>query len=59
MHRFIYANAGIDQSNIKGDGGVTTLPEDSDTSAAAIRDSLTGESGVEIGVIVSDMFNRT
>ncbi len=58
VHGFICANAGIDQSNIEGDGVVTTLPEDSDTSAAAIRDSLTGESGVEIGVIVSDTFNR-
>jgi coenzyme F420-0:L-glutamate ligase/coenzyme F420-1:gamma-L-glutamate ligase len=39
-------------------GVVTTLPEDSDTSVAVIRDSLTGESGVEIGVVVSDKFNR-
>ncbi len=58
VHGFICANAGIDYSNIEGVGVATTLPQDSDTSAATILDSLTGEYGVEIGVIVSDTFNR-
>jgi coenzyme F420-0:L-glutamate ligase/coenzyme F420-1:gamma-L-glutamate ligase len=57
-HGFICANAGVDQSNIEAEGLVTTLPEDSDRSARAIRDTLRERTGCEGGVLVSDTFNR-
>jgi coenzyme F420-0:L-glutamate ligase/coenzyme F420-1:gamma-L-glutamate ligase len=58
VHGFICANAGVDQSNIQGEGVVTLLPEDSDRSAREIRDQLRNLTGCEIGVLISDTFNR-
>lgn len=58
VHGFICANAGVDQSNIEGEGLVTTLPEDSFKSAAAIRSTIVERTGCDVGVLVSDTFNR-
>lgn len=58
VHGFICANAGVDQSNIELDGVVTILPVDSDRSAREIRDRLRVLTGCEVGVLVSDTFNR-
>jgi coenzyme F420-0:L-glutamate ligase/coenzyme F420-1:gamma-L-glutamate ligase len=58
VHGFICANAGIDQSNIEGEGLVTTLPEDSFMSAAVIRKTIVERTGCDVGVLVSDTFNR-
>lgn len=58
VHGFICANAGVDQSNIEADGVVTILPEHSDRSAREIRDRLRELTGCEVGVLVSDTFNR-
>ncbi len=58
VHGFICANAGVDQSNIEADGLVTTLPVDSDRSARIIRETLAERSGCDVGVLVSDTFNR-
>ena len=58
VHGFICANAGVDQSNIELDGVVTILPVDSDRSAREIRDRLRELTGCEVGVLVSDTFNR-
>jgi coenzyme F420-0:L-glutamate ligase/coenzyme F420-1:gamma-L-glutamate ligase len=58
VHGFICANAGVDQSNIELDGVVTILPVDSDRSAREIRDQLRELAGCEVGVLVSDTFNR-
>jgi coenzyme F420-0:L-glutamate ligase / coenzyme F420-1:gamma-L-glutamate ligase len=58
VHGFICANAGVDQSNIEAEGVVTILPVDSDRSARAIRDRLRELTGCEVGVLVSDTFNR-
>lgn len=58
VHGFICANAGVDQSNIELDGVVTILPLDSDSSAREIRDRLRELTGCEVGVLVSDTFNR-
>jgi len=55
---FICANAGVDHSNIADDDAVTTLPEDSDLSARAIRDTLVEATGLRLGVLVTDTFNR-
>ena len=58
VHGFICANAGVDQSNIETEGLVTTLPVDSDRSAKVIRETLAELSGCDVGVLVSDTFNR-
>lgn len=55
----VMANAGIDQSNIDGDGGrVLLLPEDPDGSAASLRDAFRARLGVDIAVVVSDSVGR-
>lgn len=62
VHRlgFIMANAGVDQSNVAGADGdrVLILPRDPDASAAALKERLDREFGVETGVIVNDSFGR-
>lgn len=62
---FVVANAGIDASNAVPPGAgagsgpwALLLPEAPDASAAAIRGRLELESGVRIGVVVSDSFGR-
>jgi coenzyme F420-0:L-glutamate ligase / coenzyme F420-1:gamma-L-glutamate ligase len=55
---FVCANAGVDQSNVPGEDTVLLLPEDSDRSAAAIRDRVREFAGREVAVIVSDTFGR-
>lgn len=56
----VLANAGIDRSNVDGEGedDVLMLPVDADASAAAIRERLTDLSGVQIGVIIADSIGR-
>ena len=58
----VMANAGIDQSNLRpGDdhGYALLLPEDPDASAAAIRDALAAESGIDdLAVVVNDSVGR-
>ncbi|MET9365206.1 coenzyme F420-0:L-glutamate ligase [Streptomyces sp. NPDC006632] len=53
----VMAAAGVDASNTPA-GTVLLLPEDPDTSAAAIRAGLRDALGVEVGVIVTDTFGR-
>ena len=60
---FICANAGIDHSNVAGEGTigeewVLLLPEDPDASAACIRRSLEDASGVRLGVMIIDSHGR-
>lgn len=57
-HGFVCANAGIDSSNVGTEGIVCLLPEDPDRSAAAIRDGLREQAGVDVAVIISDTFGR-
>ncbi len=57
-HGFICANAGVDHSNVPGEDMVTLLPEDSDRSAALLRERLLELTGCELGVIVADTFGR-
>jgi coenzyme F420-0:L-glutamate ligase/coenzyme F420-1:gamma-L-glutamate ligase len=55
----IMANAGVDQSNVPGDGErVLLLPEDPDASCAALRSALTDRFGVDMAVVVSDSVGR-
>lgn len=60
---FVCANAGIDHSNVAGDGNeneeyVLLLPEDPDTSAKQIRDSIFQKTGKHIGVMIIDSHGR-
>jgi coenzyme F420-0:L-glutamate ligase/coenzyme F420-1:gamma-L-glutamate ligase len=57
---YVYANAGIDHSNIDAAGGhvVLRLPENPDASAARLRDRLRERCGVEVAVIVCDSAGR-
>ena len=57
-HGLMCANAGVDASNVPGDGFVTLLPVDPDSSARRIRRGLEAVAGTPVGVIVSDSFNR-
>jgi len=55
---FICANAGVDQSNVRGKDSVTLLPRNSDSSADRIRESLHRITGKNFPVIVTDTFGR-
>lgn len=57
-HGFICANAGIDSSNVPGDGRVLLLPNDSDESARAIRSKLRSTTGKRLAVLITDSFGR-
>ncbi|NJD61036.1 MAG: coenzyme F420-0:L-glutamate ligase [Anaerolineales bacterium] len=60
---FICANAGIDHSNVAGEGSmgdewVLLLPEDPDSSAASIRQQLETRIGKRLGVLIIDSHGR-
>jgi coenzyme F420-0:L-glutamate ligase/coenzyme F420-1:gamma-L-glutamate ligase len=62
---FVVANAGIDVSNaVPGDARpgsgpwALLLPQAPDASAAAIRARVQAESGVDVGVVITDSFGR-
>ena len=57
-HGFVCANAGVDASNVPGDGNVCLLPLDPDASAEKLRTSLAEHTGWEVAVIISDSFGR-
>jgi coenzyme F420-0:L-glutamate ligase / coenzyme F420-1:gamma-L-glutamate ligase len=48
-HGFVCANAGIDTSNLPGEGTVSLLPADADASARRIRAEIVGKAGVGAG----------
>lgn len=60
---FVCANAGIDHSNVMGDGNpqeehVLLLPEDPDASARALREQIKQKTGKTIGVMIIDSHGR-
>ena len=60
---FVCANAGIDHSNVAGDGDSTEewvllLPEDPDRSCALLRNEIESKTGKHIGVIIIDSHGR-
>ena len=56
---FICANAGIDHSNVRGEGDwVLLLPEDPDASAGRIRALLETATGATLGVVIIDSHGR-
>ena len=57
-HGFVCASAGVDHSNVPGEGTVVLLPLDPDESARAIRRSIRERAGTDVGVVVTDSFGR-
>jgi coenzyme F420-0:L-glutamate ligase/coenzyme F420-1:gamma-L-glutamate ligase len=57
-HGYVYANAGIDQSNIQGEERVLLLPENPDDSALRLRDGLSKKLGVDVAVVINDSAGR-
>jgi coenzyme F420-0:L-glutamate ligase/coenzyme F420-1:gamma-L-glutamate ligase len=53
-HGFVCANAGVDASNVPGDGTVLLLPKDPDASARSIRSRLPHHPAI----IITDSFGR-
>ena len=56
-HGLVFANAGVDQSNVDADTACL-LPEDSDRSARGLRDRLATLTGHRLGIIIADTFGR-
>jgi coenzyme F420-0:L-glutamate ligase / coenzyme F420-1:gamma-L-glutamate ligase len=56
-HGWVCANAGVDQSNVDADTACL-LPEDSDRSAAALRDRLRALTGHDLAIVIADTFGR-
>jgi len=54
----ICANAGIDASNVPGEGFVALLPEDSDASARRIRAEIARSADTNPAVVIVDSFGR-
>ena len=57
-HGLICAHAGVDESNVEGEGTVALLPADADESARGLRNAIRELTGVEVAVIISDTFGR-
>jgi coenzyme F420-0:L-glutamate ligase/coenzyme F420-1:gamma-L-glutamate ligase len=57
-HGFVCANAGVDASNVPGDGVVCLLPLDPDRSAAELRRAVKARRGVDVAVVITDSFGR-
>ncbi len=57
---FVSANAGIDESNVRGESAETVLlmPSDPDGAARAIRAAIRERWGADIGVVVTDSHGR-
>jgi coenzyme F420-0:L-glutamate ligase/coenzyme F420-1:gamma-L-glutamate ligase len=58
VHGWVCANAGVDVSNVPGEGTVTVLPEDADASARRIRDEIRAAAEVAPAVVIADSFGR-
>lgn len=60
---FVCANAGVDHSNVRGEGGlaedwVLMLPQDPDASARLFRQRMSQQTGVEVGALIIDSHGR-
>lgn len=57
-HGFVCANAGVDASNVPGEGEVVLLPIDPDASARALRSRFRDLTGNAPAILISDSFGR-
>ena len=54
----VCANAGVDSSNVPGEGRVALLPEDADASARRLRAEIARVGGSRPAVVIVDSFGR-
>jgi coenzyme F420-0:L-glutamate ligase/coenzyme F420-1:gamma-L-glutamate ligase len=54
----VCANAGVDRSNVEGEGNVALLPKNPDASAKKIRADIRRLTGLDVAVIISDTHGR-
>jgi coenzyme F420-0:L-glutamate ligase / coenzyme F420-1:gamma-L-glutamate ligase len=57
-HGFVCANAGVDASNVPGEGTLVLLPSDPDASARAVRARIGELTGARPAVLITDSFGR-
>ena len=57
-HGFVCANAGVDASNVPGEGTVALLPLDPDASSDRLRRGIEDRLGKDVAIIISDTFGR-
>ncbi|MBO0720709.1 MAG: coenzyme F420-0:L-glutamate ligase [Blastocatellia bacterium] len=57
-HGFVCANAGVDQSNVRGEHWVSLLPLAPDKSASSLKNRLAELLHTEVAVIITDTFGR-
>ena len=57
-HGFVCANAGVDESNVSGEGDALTLPEFPDESAKSIRARIRELTGTNPALVIADSFGR-
>jgi len=57
-HGNVCANAGVDSSNVPNPDCVTLLPEDPDSSAEKIRETIKAKLGFDVAIIISDTHGR-
>ena len=57
-HGIICANAGVDRSNVPGEGNVALLPKRPDSSAQDIRRKIRNLTGKDVAMIISDTQGR-
>jgi coenzyme F420-0:L-glutamate ligase/coenzyme F420-1:gamma-L-glutamate ligase len=57
-HGLVCANAGVDASNVPGEGTVLLLPEDPDASARQLRRRLRARTGLGPAILITDSFGR-
>jgi coenzyme F420-0:L-glutamate ligase/coenzyme F420-1:gamma-L-glutamate ligase len=57
-HGFVCANAGVDASNVPGEGDVVLLPLDPDASARRLRGRIKKLTGRMPAVLITDSFGR-
>lgn len=57
-HGFKCANAGVDASNVGGEGFLSLLPIDPDASCQQIRTGIREQADIEVAVIMTDTFGR-
>jgi coenzyme F420-0:L-glutamate ligase/coenzyme F420-1:gamma-L-glutamate ligase len=54
----VCANAGVDRSNVEGEGNVVLLPKNPNGSAQKIRQKIKSLTGRDVAVIISDTHGR-
>ncbi len=58
MNGSICVNAGIDRSNVEGNGNILLLPESPDNNAKDLKESILAYTGKKVSVIITDTNGR-